>query len=112
MSSDVDFKHLYLFKNPEGCSKKWFNGDVGDCVNRVIDGKYDILPCPMNRPECNHTLSVSNATAALLSMWYPSLWEFNCKNDQQMTEYMLIQHYQEWYLFNSQQECCIAFGHC
>ena len=112
MASDVDFKRLYLFKNPEGCCKKWFNSDVGDCVNRIIEGKYDTLPCPMNRPECNHTSSVTNATAALLSTWYPSLSEFKCKNDQQMPEFMLIQNYQEFYLFNSQLQCCAAFGYC
>jgi hypothetical protein len=112
MTSDVDFKRLYLFKNPEGCCKKWFNVDVGDCENRIIEGKYDILPCPTNRPECNHTSSVTNATAALLSTWYPSLSEFKCKNDQQMPEFMLIQNYQEFYLFNSEQQCCAAFGYC
>ena len=69
MASDVDFKRLYLFKKPEGCCKKWFVTAVDACVNSIIQGKYDILPCPTNRPECNQTSSVTNATAEVLSKW-------------------------------------------
>lgn len=112
MASDVDFKRLYLFKKPEGCCNKWFVTAVDACVNSIIQGKYDILPCPTNRPECNQTSSVTNATAEVLSKWYPSIWEFKCKNDQKMPEYMLIEGYREWYLFNSEEQCCASFGYC
>jgi hypothetical protein len=29
-----------------------------------------------------------------------------------MPEYMLIEGYREWYLFNSEEQCCASFGYC
>ena len=112
MATDVEFIRLYLFKKPDGCCKQWFNTNLVGCVNSIIIGKYDVLPCPTNRPGCTPLSTVTNATAALLGMWYPSLMEFKCKNDQHMPEYMLIQGFRDSYLFNSEAQCCAAFGYC
>ncbi|KAL3809112.1 hypothetical protein ACHAXA_003021 [Cyclostephanos tholiformis] len=112
MASDVDFERLYLFKKPEGCCKQWFSTDVNGCVNTIIQGKYEISPCPTNRPDCKHTSSVTNATAALLSMWYPDLWKFKCKNDKLMPEYMLNPGFRDMYLFSTEKQCCAEFKYC
>jgi hypothetical protein len=112
MASDVDFKRLYLFKKPEGCCTQWFSTDTNGCMNSIIQGKYDILPCPTNRPDCGHTSSVTNTTAALLSLWYPDLWEFKCKSDKLMPDYMLIEGFQDLYLFSTEQQCCTEFKFC
>jgi len=113
MGSDKEFIRLYLFKNLEGCCKHWFGSDatnLADCENNVIQGKYEIEPCPTNRPDCNHTSSVTNTTAELLTMWYPSMDEGKCKNDGNMPSYMLLEDYTDWYLFNDKERCCAAFG--
>jgi hypothetical protein len=112
MGSDVDFIRLYLFKKPEGCCNQWFKSDTAACQSSIIQGKYAVLPCPTNRPGCVSVATVSNATAELLSMWYPSFFEHKCKNDQWIPEYMLIQSYRDSYLFNSEEQCCAAFGYC
>ena len=112
MASDVDFIRLYLFKKPEGCCNQWFKSDTAACQSSIIQGKYAVLPCPTNRPGCVPISTVTNATAELLSMWYPSFFEHKCKNDQWIPEYMLIQGYQDSYLFNSEEQCCAAFGYC
>ena len=112
MASDVDFKRLYLFKKPEGCCTQWFSRDISGCVESIIQGKYDPLPCPTNRPDCGHTSSVTNATSALLSMWYPDLWEFKCTNDKKMPTYMLQEGFRELYLFSTEQQCCAEFKYC
>lgn len=113
MSSDVDFRRLYLFKQLEGCCKQWFiSWDVDGCVNSVIQGKYDEVPCPENRPDCNHTSSVTNVTEVLRGMWYPDLDELSCKHDSQMPSWMLDEGYTVYYLFNTRAQCCGAFGFC
>ena len=113
MASGTDFKRLYLFKSIDGCCKHWFSEwDTGGCVNNVIQGMYEIEPCPQNRPECNHTSSITNETEALLGMWWPDIDAHICKQDGEMPVWMLEEGYSEWYLFNTRQQCCAAFGLC
>ena len=114
MAADRDFKRLYLFKGLDGCCKHWFGdwGDLEGCMNSVIQGKYDTEPCPINRPECNHASSVTNATEALMGMWYPDIEGQSCKNDGNMPRWMLVEGYTIWYLFHTRAQCCAAFGFC
>lgn len=71
MSSDKDFKRLYLFKNLDGCCRQWFTSyDLEGCVNNVIQGAYEVEPCSTNRPDCDHTSSVTDAEDALVSTFY------------------------------------------
>jgi hypothetical protein len=112
MASDVDFKRLYLFKNLEGCCEMWFTAfDLEGCVNNVIQGVYEVEPCSTNRPECNHTSSTDPGVAKL-EMWYPDMDGLKCKNDGHMEKWMLADGYSIWYLFNTHQQCCSAFGFC
>ena len=113
MASDVDFKRMYLFKTLGGCCKQWFTDfDLDGCIANVIQGEYAVEPCPTNRPECNNNTTIANATDHLLGMFYPDLGTHVCKNDRQMPSWMLADGYQEWYLFNSRDQCCAAFGFC
>ena len=37
MASDTNFKRFYLFKEPEGCCKKWFEGyNFDNCMASII----------------------------------------------------------------------------
>ena len=102
MSSDVDFWRLYLFKKLKGCCKQWFiSWDVDGCVNSVIQGKHDEVPCPESRPECNHTSSVTNVMEVLRGMWYPNLDEYMCKHVSQIPSWVLDEGYTVYYLFNT-----------
>mmetsp|Transcript_35282 Transcript_35282/g.74428 ORF Transcript_35282/g.74428 Transcript_35282/m.74428 type:complete len:202 (+) Transcript_35282:863-1468(+) len=113
MASDVDFKRLYLFKNLDGCCAHWFTTwDLDGCKNNVIQGKYEVEPCPENRPDCNNTPPVIDEREVLMGMYYPDIDGFQCKNDRQMPEWMLAEGYTSWYLFNSRAQCCAAFGFC
>jgi len=113
MASDVDFIRLYLFKKLKGCCTHWFTSfDLDGCMNNVIQGVYDIEPCPTNRPECNHNASITNITDHRLGMWYPDLDAYMCKHDRQTPEWMLDEGYTEWYLFNTRDQCCASFGFC
>mmetsp|Transcript_1468 Transcript_1468/g.2820 ORF Transcript_1468/g.2820 Transcript_1468/m.2820 type:complete len:733 (-) Transcript_1468:83-2281(-) len=113
MGRDVDFKRLYLFKDLEGCCNHWFTDfDLDGCMRNVIQGIYDVEPCPTNRPECHHVPSITNVTEHRLGMWYPDLDGYKCKNDGSMPDWMLEEEYTEWYLFNTKEQCCSAFGYC
>jgi len=113
MNSDIDFKRLYLFKKLEGCCSHWFTDwDLDGCMNSVIQGKYDVEPCPENRPECNHMSSVTNKTETLMGMYYPDIDAHVCRGDRNMPSWMLSEGYTEWYLFNTRAQCCAAFGFC
>lgn len=109
MVSDVDFERMYLFKTLDGCCNHWFT-EVGleGCMNTVIEGYYDLEPCPLNRPECNH---VANKLLDL-SMWYPDLDGYKCQADGNIPSWMLAEDYKDWYLFSSKETCCAAFGFC
>ena len=119
MNSDVDFSRLYIFKTLEGCCNKWFTDwDLDGCMNNVIQGKYMELPCPENtlndnenNPDC-HKSVIANITEHRLTMWYPDLDGLKCKNDGAMNEFMLQEDYVLWYLFNTREQCCAAFGWC
>jgi len=110
MGSSAEYQRLHLFRTLDGCCKHWF-GEVklDDCKNTVIQGKYEVEPCPTNRPDCNNTSPIVNATEELLSKWYPSINEGTCKNDGNMETYMLQEDYPDWYLFGSKESCCAAF---
>lgn len=114
MGSDDEFKRLYLFKDLEGCCKQWFSAtEFSYCQAHVIQGIYEIEPCPTNRPDCNNTAPVvANATAELLAKWYPDIDGQKCQQDGNTPEWMLHEGYTEWYLFNTQEQCCAAFGYC
>lgn len=44
MSSDADYKRFYLFKEPEGCCKKWFEGyNFDNCLASIIQVMTDLL---------------------------------------------------------------------
>ena len=108
MASDKDFIRLYLYKNdPEGCCKYWF-GDfaVEGCVNSIIQSTY----IDWNSTDINMT--AVNKTEEYLNMWYPIVEEHKCKKDGTMPAWMLAEGYVEWYLFNTRQQCCAAFGFC
>jgi hypothetical protein len=116
MAADTDFKRMYLFKRLDGCCKHWFTDyDVDGCMATVRQGKYqgDVVPCPENRPECNDTVPVvANATEELLGMWYPAIEDNACRQDGQMPNWMLVEGYSIWYLFNAREQCCAAFSVC
>ena len=131
MASDVDYIRLYLFKSLEGCCKNWFTiHNQESCVNDVIQGVYiDKLPCHLNRPDegpetdadgnalpCEDILPdhANNPDQPIdrTSMWYPDLDGMKCKDDGHMESWMLHDDFVEWYLFNTRQQCCAAFGFC
>jgi hypothetical protein len=113
MASDVEFKRLYLFNTLDGCCEKWFTPyNLDGCKSRVIQGLYSVLPCPLNRPDCNNAPAITNVTDHKMNMWYPDMQGSSCKNDRQMPEWMLAEGYTEWYLFNSREQCCSKFGLC
>jgi len=113
MATDVDFKRLYLFKTLDGCCKHWFTAwDLDGCKNNVIQGMYDVKPCPENRPECNHNTSITDLMEHRKGMWYPDIDGHKCKNDGGMPAWMLDEGYTEWYLFNTRAQCCASFGFC
>ena len=133
MSSDVDYKRLYLFRTLEGCCTNWFTTyDLQECIDGVTQGVYiDKLPCHLNRPDegpatdasgneipCDELLPDHNhpwqdsQPIELTTKWYPDLDGLVCKNDGHMESWMLHEDYQEWYLFNTRAQCCAAFGFC
>jgi len=113
MASDKDFLRYYIFKTLEGCCKEWFTTvGLDSCKNDVIQGVYNVTPCPINRPDCNNVASISNVTVHQLTMWYPDLDGLKCKNDGGMESFMLLEEYTELYLFNTRAQCCNAFGYC
>jgi len=113
MAKDEDYKRLYLFKTLEGCCTKWFTAyDLDGCKRNVIQGAYEVEPCPENRPECNHVSSITNHTEALRAMWYPDIDGHRCKNDGAVPDWMMEDGYNMWYLFSTQAQCCAAFGFC
>lgn len=113
MASDVDYQRLYLFKGLEGCCNQWFtDSGFAKCMANVIQGYYRVDPCPINRPDCNNGDKISDIEKFRLTMWYPDMDGDKCKNDGAMEKYMLQTDYHEWYLFNTQEQCCAAFGFC
>jgi insulin receptor substrate 1 len=133
MADDDEFKRLYLFSTLDGCCTHWYTtGDKQDCVTNVVQGVYlGDLPCHQNRPDegpatdasgneipCDELLPDHNhpwqnaQPIELTTKWYPDLDGLRCKDDGHMESWMLHEDYQEWYLFNTQQQCCAAFGFC
>jgi hypothetical protein len=119
MASDRDFKRLYLFKRLDGCCRQWYTEwNVDECVKNVIQGKYLTEPCAINRPgggtpeDCNTTAPVVNNTELQLQMWYPDINGYRCKKDGNMASWMRAEGYAIWYLFNTREQCCAAFGFC
>jgi len=113
MASDVDFKRLYLFKRLEGCCTEWFTTfGLDECVKNVIQGVYDVEPCPTNRPDCNNMPTITNTTTHMKGMWYPDIDGYKCKQDGAVPKWMLAEGYNELYLFNTRDQCCAAFGYC
>ena len=113
MAADVDFKRTYLVSTIDGCCKKWFpSQNLNDCKNGVIQGIYDVAPCPTNRPDCSNLPTITNVTDHLLGMWYPDIGGSYCKNDRMMPEWMLASGFAEAYLFNTREQCCSKFGLC
>jgi hypothetical protein len=111
MGSTVEFKRTYLAGTIDGCCTKWFpSQNLNDCKNNVIQGVYDILPCPTNRPDCNATVTITNMTEHLLGMWYPDLGASICKSDGGSPEWMKAAGFAEVYLFNTKEQCCSKFG--
>jgi len=119
MASDRDYIRLYLFKNLDGCCEHWFSDyDLQGCRRNVIQGVYIHEPCALNRPgggtaaDCNSTSSIANVTEHRLGQWYPDLGALKCRNDGKMEDWMLFEEYVEWYLYNTREQCCAAFGYC
>ena len=126
MGSDPDYKRLYLFSTLKGCCTNWFTThDLQGCIDGVAQGVYlGDLPCHQNRPDkdvltgipCEDLLPnhANNPyqPIRLTSKWYPDLDGLKCKHDGHMESWMLHEDYQEWYLFNTHQQCCAAFGFC
>ena len=105
MSSDVDFQRMYLYKEPEGCCKFWFGeSTLSSCMNLIISGVY------VNRTNTNAT--DSDIEAERLTKWYPAMKGNTCRNDQDMPSWMLEDEYTTYYLFNTYEQCCAAFGYC
>ena len=113
MGSDIDYKRLYLFSTLEGCCDHWFASQSG-CMNNVIQGVYEFMdPCPTNRPDCNNNSTApTNVTEYNLGKWYPDIGSYRCLNDGKTPDWMLRESYVEWYLFNTREQCCSAFGYC
>ena len=112
MGSTVEFKRTYLAGTIDGCCTKWFpSQNLNDCKNNVIQGVYDILPCPTNRPDCNATVTITNMTDHQLGMWYPDLGASICKSDGGSPEWMKAAGFAEVYLFNTKEQCCSKFGY-
>ncbi|KAL3760452.1 hypothetical protein ACHAWU_005987, partial [Discostella pseudostelligera] len=60
MASDIEFKRLYLFKTLDGCCEKWYKSiNLDGCKSRVVQGTYDVAPCPINRPDCKNDPQIS-----------------------------------------------------
>jgi len=112
MRSDTDFERMYLFKSAEGCCNEWFNTGLRSCMAKIVQGFYDYVPCPENRPDCNETPSITNITEHRLKQWYPALKGGSCRNDEDMPGWMLNDEYAPFYLFNTVEQCCAAFGYC
>ena len=114
MASDVDYKRLYLFKTIKGCCNHWFQAYGDGCEKAVIQGVYEFMePCPTNRPDCNNNSTApANVTAYNLGKWYPDTGSHTCRNDGKTPSWMLRGSYVEWYLFNTREQCCAAFGFC
>jgi len=116
MEQNDEFKRLYLFKNHAGCCKQWFSDfDLTGCMNNVVQGFYNVEPCPLNRPECNNVANITDIEDLedhLFGMWYPDIDGYRCKNDRQIPDWMLQEGYADLYLFNTRAQCCSAFGYC
>jgi len=113
MEQNDEFKRLYLFKNHAGCCRKWFSDfDLDGCMNNVVQGIYNVEPCPLNRPDCNNVATITNIQEHRWGMWYPDIDGYRCKNDRQIPDWMLLEGYVDLYLFNTQAQCCSAFGYC
>jgi len=109
MAQDRDFIRLYLYNNdPEGCCKYWFGDyEVESCVNNIIQSTY-IDDSSTDAPN----VTAVNKTEEYLEMWYPVIFRKICRNDRDMPSWMLVPGYVEWYLFNTRDQCCAAFGFC
>ena len=107
MASDDEFKRLYLFGTAKGCCMQWFlDWGAEECEQSIVQGHYDVQPCPENRPECNHVASVTDP----VDKWYPDIDANQCKKDRAMPQFMLEEGYMIWYLFNTEEQCETAFG--
>lgn len=112
MGSDTDYKRLYLFKTLEGCCDHWFASQSG-CMKNAIQGVYEFMqPCPTNRDCNNNSTAPTNVTEYNLGKWYPDIGSYRCLNDGNTPDWMLQESYVEWYLFNTREQCCSAFGYC
>ncbi|KAL3782622.1 hypothetical protein HJC23_000004 [Cyclotella cryptica] len=102
MIANDEFKRLYIFHEPQGCCEFWFgeSGPTSRCVGNIIQSVY-----------VNITAG-TNITALLLAKWYPMLEESRCINNGEMPQWMLSDGFAEWYLFNTLEACCKAFGYC
>ena len=96
MVETEDYRHLYIFHEPEDCCEFWF-GAPG---------------CGIVQSEYTNATSITNQTAALLEMWYPMLHERRCVNDGATPSWMLGETFREHYLFNTREQCCGFFGFC
>ena len=115
--SNLNF--AFIIVQCTGCCKHWYTDfDLDGCVNNVIQSRYIETPCPENRegdnendPGCHQSV-IANVTADRLSMWYPDLDAYRCKNDGAMPSWMIHDDYVEWYLYSTNKQCCAAFGYC
>ena len=60
--------------------------------------------------DTNNAQAADAATVDRTRMWYPILDEYMCKNDGSIPQWMLDKSITKSYLYQSRQECNIAFG--
>ena len=102
MASSKKFARLYLYKNnPQGCCNYWFGEDTDSCMKSIIQSTYI---------DTNNAQAADAATVDRTRMWYPILDEYMCKNDGSIPQWMLDKSITKSYLYQSRQECNIAFG--
>ena len=100
MLDDVEFRRMYLYKEPEGCCKFWFGeSTLSSCMNSIIAGVY-----------VNANSTDSGIEAERLTKWYPAMRGNTCRNDKDMPSWMLTDEYATYYLFGTFEQCCAAFG--